>query len=130
MHLRHCISGIELSFCSCKLFKTCISQSAFPACQKLHCPIVSKIVNSWIVLSRETREGWPQLSVETEVKRDSKRTNERGPFLVGTREFRYALAALVGPVQNIFFLSVHCFNYFVPIAKQASRQPCWVAPVS
>jgi hypothetical protein len=72
-------------------------------------------------VSRETREGWPLLTVETEVKRESKRTNERGPFLVGTREFRYALAALVGPVQNIFFLSVHCFNYFVPIAEQAGQ---------
>jgi hypothetical protein len=69
------------------------------------------------VVSRKTREGWPLLTVETEVKRDSKRTNERGPFLVGTRDFCSSLAALVCPVQNIFLLSVHCFNYFVPIAK-------------
>jgi hypothetical protein len=31
--------------------------------------------------SRETREGRPLLTVETEVKGDSKSTNERGPFL-------------------------------------------------
>jgi hypothetical protein len=35
------------------------------------------------VLLRETRE-WPLLTVETEVNRDSKSTNERGPFFVGS----------------------------------------------
>jgi hypothetical protein len=52
---------------------------------------------------RETREGWPLLTVETEVNRDSKSANERGPSLVGlvrwayrggTRDFCSALAAL------------------------------------
>jgi hypothetical protein len=33
------------------------------------------------VTSRETKEGWPLLTVETEMNRDSKSTNERGPFL-------------------------------------------------
>jgi hypothetical protein len=37
-----------------------------------------------IGVPRETREGWPLLTVETEVNGDSKRTNERGPFLVGS----------------------------------------------
>jgi hypothetical protein len=36
------------------------------------------------VLPRETREGWPLLTVETEVNGDSKSTNERGPFLVAS----------------------------------------------
>jgi hypothetical protein len=40
---------------------------------------------------------------------------------VGTRDFCPALAALVGPVQNIFFLSVHYFDSFVPIAQQAGE---------
>ncbi len=40
----------------------------------------------------------------------------------GTRDFCSALAALVGPVQNIFFLSVHYFNSFVPIAQQAGQE--------
>ena len=31
---------------------------------------------------RETREGWPLLTVETDVNRDSKNTNKRGPYLV------------------------------------------------
>jgi hypothetical protein len=34
--------------------------------------------------TRETREGWPLLSVENEVNGDSKSTNERGPSLVGS----------------------------------------------
>jgi hypothetical protein len=33
---------------------------------------------------RDYREGWPLLTVETEVNGDSKRTNERGPSLVGS----------------------------------------------
>ncbi len=38
-----------------------------------------------------------------------------------TRDFRPALAALVGPVQNIFFLTGHYFPSFVPIAQQAGK---------
>jgi hypothetical protein len=39
----------------------------------------------------------------------------------GTRDFCSALAALVSTVQNIFFLTVHYFNYFVPIAQHAGQ---------
>jgi hypothetical protein len=46
----------------------------------------------------------------------------------GIRDFCPALAALVGPVQKIFFLAVHYFKSFVPIA-QLGRQSCRV-PVS
>ncbi len=35
------------------------------------------------VLTRETREGWPLLAVETGENGDSKSTNERVPSLVG-----------------------------------------------
>ncbi len=69
----------------------------------------------------------PLLTVETELDGDSKRTNERGPFLVGllgcrpgTRDFCSALAALDGPVKK-FFLAVHYFISFVPIAQQAGQ---------
>ncbi len=61
--------------------------------------------------TRETREKWPLLTVETEINGYSNRTNERGPFLVrwachaGTRDFCSALATLVGPVQNFNFNS-------------------------
>jgi hypothetical protein len=81
-------------------------------------------------ITRETREGWPLLTVETEVNGDLKSTNERGPFwvgslgllcFVGTRDFCSALAALFGPVQNIFFLTVHYFSSFFPIAQLARK---------
>ncbi len=42
---------------------------------------------------RETREGWPLLTAETEVNRDSKSTNGRGLSLV----VRWAVS-----VQEIF----------------------------
>ncbi len=44
------------------------------------------------VLTRETREGWALLTVETEVNGDSERTNERGSV------------GLVEPVQESFVL--------------------------
>jgi hypothetical protein len=34
------------------------------------------------------------------------------------KDFFFALAALVGPVQNIIFLTVHFFNSFVLISQQ------------
>jgi hypothetical protein len=36
------------------------------------------------VAARDIREGWLLLTVETEVNWDSKRTNERGSFLVSS----------------------------------------------
>jgi hypothetical protein len=39
----------------------------------------------------------------------------------GIRYFSSALAALIGPDQNIFLLTVHYFNSFVPIAQQAGK---------
>jgi hypothetical protein len=65
----------------------------------------------------ETREGWPLLTVETEVNGDSKRTIDRDSFLgwlVGlvmpVREiFCHALAALVS--------TVHFFILLVPVAQ-------------
>jgi hypothetical protein len=80
-------------------------------------------------ISRETREEWPLLTLEAEVNGDSKSTNERGSFLgwfvracrAGTKDFCSALVALVGPAQNIFFLTVHYFNSFGPIAQQPGQ---------
>jgi hypothetical protein len=65
------------------------------------------------------------LTVETEVKLN---TNERGSFLVGAfglsckyKRFFSSVAALVGPIQNSFFHTVHYFNAYVPIAQQAGQ---------
>ncbi len=80
---------------------------------------------------RETvcREGWPLLTVETEVNGDPKRTNERGPFLAGAlglpccsiRDFCSALASLVGPLQNIFSLP---YNISIPLSP-SHRPASW-----
>ncbi len=77
---------------------------------------------------RDYREGWPLLTVETEVIGTQRVQLKRVlPWVVHwacravTRDFCSALAVLVGPVQNIFFLTVHYFNSFVPIAQQAGQ---------
>ncbi len=61
------------------------------------------------VNSRKTREGWPLLTVETEVNGNSVSTNERGPSLVGSlglscryNRFLSFLGCSSRPVQNIF----------------------------
>ncbi len=82
------------------------------------------------VQNRETRQGWPLLTVETDVNGDLKGTDERGPSLVGslglscllcTKDFCSVFVALVGPVKNTFFLTVHYSNYFVAIAQQTGQ---------
>jgi hypothetical protein len=39
----------------------------------------------------------------------------------GTRDFYPDLAAPVGPVQNIFFPTIHYFTSFVPIAQEVGQ---------
>ncbi len=36
------------------------------------------------------------------------------------------LAALVGPVQNFLFLTVHYFNYVSPSPSKQGRPSCWI----
>jgi hypothetical protein len=79
-------------------------------------------------LSQYPREGWPVLTVETEVNGGSKSTNERGPFLVGSlvlscryKRFLFCLGCSSHPNTKYFFLTVHYFNAFLPIAQQAGQ---------
>ncbi len=80
------------------------------------------------LLARKTWEGWPLLTVETEVNGDSKCTNE-GPSLVGSlglpcryKRFLFCLGCSSRPsVKYFFFLTIHYFNSFVPIAQQAGQ---------
>jgi hypothetical protein len=44
------------------------------------------------------------------------------PLRFGTRDLCPALAVLVDPVQNMFFLSGHYFTSFVPIAKEDRQE--------
>jgi hypothetical protein len=74
-------------------------------------------------LSRENREGWPLLTVETGANGDLS-TNERGPSFVSslgsswrcTRDFYPALADPVRPVKNIF--PHHTLIHFMCSAQQ------------
>ncbi len=80
-------------------------------------------------IARETKEGWPLLSVETEVNGDSTRGNERCPFYwlvrwacrACTRDFALPWLFWKAQYKNIFFLTVHIFNSFVPVAQQAGQ---------
>ncbi len=81
------------------------------------------------------------LTIETDANEGSRSTCDRGPLLwlvlwapcVSKRYFRLGLDALVGPVQNIFFLTIHCFNSFVQSGDShletggPARQPAQVA---
>ncbi len=91
----------------------------------------SLLVYSCVQL-RETREGWPLLTFETDKNWDSKSTNSwfigRVVLVLGTRDFCPALAALVNPVQNIFFVYRILFQFICsPLPSQLGTQSCWVA---
>jgi hypothetical protein len=71
----------------------------------------------------------PETTVETEANVDSRSMYKSGPsFLVcsarcaGTKDFSSAVAALVGPVKNIFSPHRTLFHLIcTPIAKQAGQ---------
>jgi hypothetical protein len=65
------------------------------------------------------REGWPLLTVETEVYGDSKRTHESGPFL--TKKVGLDCSTVFGPVQNFFSSPYTISVSLTPIAQQAGQ---------
>jgi hypothetical protein len=92
----------------------------------------NNFTGSWVAFSRvrhrETREGWPLLTVETERNGDSRSTNERSPSLVGSLDslcrYKRFLSWLLLSAQYkkiIFLFAVHYFTSFVPIAQQAEQ---------
>ncbi len=81
-----------------------------------------------VVVARDTREGWPLLTVETEANGDSTSTYERGPFLVGSlgwlcqyKRFLSCLGCSSRPSTKYFFLIVHCFTSFFHLVQQAGQ---------
>ncbi len=105
------------------------------------CCLIIVVHNSWhirvhmitpreafIAGARGSREGWPLLTVETEVNGDSKRVQMKGvlSWLVGLgagTRFCSPFDALVGPIAryNFFLLTIHYFSSFVPIVQQARQ---------
>ncbi len=75
-----------------------------------------------MTVTRETREGWPLPTVETEVNGYSKSTNERGPSLVGSLGCRAGTRYFCHSnwtTTKYLFLTGH--YSFVPIAQQAGQ---------
>ncbi len=73
------------------------------------------------VCSRETRKGWPLLTVETEVNGDSKSTNERGSSLDGSlclscqyQRFLFCLDRCSLPSTKYFFTHSTQFQLLCP----------------
>jgi hypothetical protein len=76
------------------------------------------------VNTREAREGWPLLTVETEVDSGTKSTDERGYSLgLSCRYKRFLIypACSRRPSTKYFFLTIHYFNSFVPLCWAVSR---------
>jgi hypothetical protein len=77
--------------------------------------------------TRETREGWDLLTVETEVNGDSKSTNERSPSLVGSmglscryKPFLFCLGCSGQPSTKYFFPGT-LFQLLCAVAQQAGQ---------
>ncbi len=86
------------------------------------------------VFIKETREGWPLLTVKTEVNGDSNRTNGRGPSWLfhypcrPVQEILSCLGCSSRPSTKYFSsspdtISLHLFSS----SSKLSRQSCWVA---
>jgi hypothetical protein len=80
--------------------------------------------------TRETREGWPLLTIESEANGDLWSANERGPSLAGRlgsscwyKRFYPALAALVSTVKNIFPQRT-LFHLMCPLGRQSCQVTC------
>jgi hypothetical protein len=82
--------------------------------------------------TRETREGWPLLTVETEAYENS---NERGPSLIGSlsllcryKRFLSCLCCSCQPSSKcFFFLIAHYFTSYSPSPRKLGRHSFRVA---
>jgi hypothetical protein len=98
-------------------------------------PIVWSLLVYSCVQLRETREGWPLLTFETEVNGGSKSTNERGPSLIGSlgvscwyQRFLFCLGCSSQPSTKYFFSSLYTISiHFSPLPSKLGMQSCWVA---
>jgi hypothetical protein len=82
---------------------------------------------NWFVGCRKTKEGWPLLTVETEVNGDSKSINERVPSLLGSlglseqyKRFFVCLGCSSQPCTKYLFPQCTLFQFLFP-----HRQASW-----
>jgi hypothetical protein len=92
---------------------------------------IGPVQNIFFFLTRETREGWTLLSVETEPNRDSRSTYERSPSVVGLlvslcqyNRFLSCPGCSIGPEQ--FFSSPRALFQFI-LSPKLGGQSCRVA---
>jgi hypothetical protein len=109
-------------------FYTRIDHQNLSGCHKHRCS------QHCIGSTREIGDGWPLLTVETVVNGNSKRTNERGPFLVGSLGLSYWYKRILFCLDCSSRLSTKYFFPHSTLFQQLSsspsklvRQPCWVA---
>ncbi len=79
----------------------------------------------------ETRDGWPLLTVETEANGDLWSKNESCPSLVGSlgSSCRYK-RFLFCPLQNIFFLTLQTFSFYVSSSLSHLDRPVVIGRLS
>ncbi len=90
----------------------------------------TSFLNLRSVVTRETREGCPMPTVETEMNGDSKSTNKRGPSLVDSlvQETFVLPLPLLSAQCKIFFSSSYTISITLsPSPRLLGRQPSWVA---
>ena len=84
-----------------------------------------------VIETERLERGSPLLTIETEVNGDSKRTNERGPFLVGSlglscryKRFLFCLVCSSQPLFKICFPSLSTISISFPhrLASWAGMQ--------
>ncbi len=95
------------------------------------CPGTRNLCKTGKELTRETREGWPLLTVKTEVNGDSKSTIKRGSSLVGFvglscqcqyKRFLVCLGCSSQPGKTYFFPHRKLFQFLCP---QSHRPASW-----
>ncbi len=109
---RHPVRGAELCVRSCNSVRNV-----------RHSP------NQTFLATRETREGWPLLTVETEVNGDSKSTNEMGSSFVGSfvpvQVIFFCLACSSRPSVKYYFSSPYTISVLlIPSPRKLGRQSC------
>jgi hypothetical protein len=126
VHYLLSIIGFTLHIDICIKYRSRFGGLARPVRQILRRPSSSRVAVLWRLLPswlsrymyteapERLERGGGLLTVETEANGDSKSTNER-VLRAGTSGFCPALAALVGPVQNLFFsLYTTVFRFICP----------------
>jgi hypothetical protein len=98
------------------------------------CKVIHKFVD-FMDFMQVPAEGWPLLTVETQMNGDSKSTNKRCPSLVGSlglpcryKRFLFFLGCSSRHTTTYIFSSPNIMSIILsPSPSKQGRNPCWVA---